>query len=297
MHTPTDFSQILTRAVHAATNGLIVTQADGDFPILYCNPAFETLTGYPASEILGRNCRFLQGPGTDAYTRTQMREALCAGLSLDVVILNYRRDGTPFWNALNLAPIHDEQGRVTHFVGVQTDVTDRVRLQRALEKKIQTDDLTGLGSRASFLEALQLAIQHSASSPFAVGFADLDDFKRVNDSLGHEAGDELLRHVAIRLRESVRKGDLVARLAGDEFVLLLRELEDCSVVEAVAKRALQALERPFSLKGLQVRVGASLGFVVPSKGVSAVEVLSSADRAMYDAKHQGKNRFVIQDCR
>ncbi|WP_245557661.1 GGDEF domain-containing protein [Deinococcus peraridilitoris] len=142
------------------------------------------------------------------------------------------------------------------------------------------------------------AITQAASGErFAVGFTDLDDFKSVNDTLGHDAGDELWRQLGARLRESVRKVDVVARLAGDEFVLLLRELDDGELVEALAKRTLAALEQPFVLKGLQVRVGASLGGVLSGRDMSAQEVIATADRAMYQAKRQGKNHFFIHDCR
>ena len=295
---PDSSSALLVRALNAASNGIIITSSEGDLPIVYCNAAFEQLTGYPASEVLGRNCRFLQGEHTDAETRARLRNALCAGERVDVIILNYRRDGTPFWNALNLAPIHDPSGRVTHFVGIQTDVTERVEQQRRLEVQTQMDELTGLGNRASFMRALEDALPHSvAGSPIAVGFGDLDDFKQVNDTLGHETGDELLRQVAVRLRDCVRKVDMVARLSGDEFVLLLREVQDAAVVEAVAQRTLRALNEPFLLKGLYVRVSASLGFVLPTPGMSAEETLAAADRAMYEAKHQGKQTAVIRDYR
>ncbi|UQN09287.1 GGDEF domain-containing protein [Deinococcus sp. QL22] len=292
-----EFSEVLLRAVTSATNGIIITSSQGDYPIMYCNPAFEQMTGYQPSEVLGRNCRFLQGADTDPETRARLWQALNAGEGIDVVILNYRKDGTSFWNALNLAPVHDRQGHLTHFVGIQTDVTQRVQLQRTLENRVHTDELTGLRNRAYFMQALQVAVRGLGSGGlFAVGFADLDDFKAVNDAFGHKAGDELLRQVSIRLRQCVREEDVVARLAGDEFVVLVRAMTDCAL-DSLAQQLLEALQRPVQLQGVQVRVQASLGFVLPSVGMGAEEVLAAADRAMYDAKHAGKHTFVIRDCR
>ncbi|UQN07998.1 GGDEF domain-containing protein [Deinococcus sp. QL22] len=292
-----EFPEVLMRAVTSATNGIIITSSQGDRPILYCNPAFEQMTGYSPSEVLGRNCRFLQGTDTDPETRARLRQALNAGEGIDVVILNYRQDGTSFWNALNLAPVHDEQGHLTHFVGIQTDVTQRVQLQRTLEKQLHTDDLTGLRNRAYFMQALQVAVRGLESGRlFAVGFADLDGFKAVNDAFGHEAGDALLREVSVRLRQCLRPEDIVARLAGDEFVILVRAMTDCAL-DALAQQLLKALERPVQLQGVPVRVQVSLGFVLPSAGMDAKEVLAAADRAMYDAKHAGKHTFIIRDCR
>ncbi|UBV44708.1 diguanylate cyclase (plasmid) [Deinococcus taeanensis] len=292
-----ELPDVLMRAVQAATNGIVITRSEGDLSIVYCNPAFEQLTGYASSEILGRNCRFLQGKDTDLDTRAHLRRAVNAGEAADVILLNYRKDGTPFWNALNLAPIRDAQGRLTHYVGIQTDVTQRIELQRSLEEQVYTDDLTGLRNRAHFMQALHAAVRGlETGALFAVGFADLDDFKAVNDAFGHEAGDELLREVGRRLRQCVRKGDVVARLAGDEFVVLIRTIED-HTLDTLAPRLLQALERPVHIQNVQVRVQASLGFILPAPGLSADEVLAAADQAMYDAKRAGKHTFVIRDAR
>ncbi|WP_084046031.1 GGDEF domain-containing protein [Deinococcus hopiensis] len=291
-----DLSDVLKQAVDAATNGIVISSNEGDRPIMYCNRAFERLTGYPSNEILGRNCRFLQGEDTDPETRTRLRQAVDAGEEVDVVILNYRKNGTPFWNALNLAPLHDSQGHVTHFVGIQTDMTERIRLQHTLEEQVHTDHLTGLRSRTHFMQALHTAVQDlNAGRLFAVGFADLDDFKAVNDAFGHDAGDELLRQVGTRLRECVRKEDIVARLAGDEFALLVRTTER-QTLENLARRLLKSLERPVRLQGVQVRVQASLGLILPAAGMDAEELLAAADQAMYEAKRAGKHTFVIRNC-
>lgn len=123
------------RALAATSNGIIIADARApDYPIIYCNPAFERITGYCAREILGRNCRFLQGPDTDRATVANIRNALIEGLECQVIIKNYRKDGTPFWNKLSLSPVRDDQGNLTHFVGIQSDLSERIEVQEALQQ-------------------------------------------------------------------------------------------------------------------------------------------------------------------
>ena len=192
----TSWLRLLALALDSATNGIVIASNTPNLPIVYCNAAFEQLTGYPKAEILGRNCRFLQGQETDPKAREQMRAAFAAHHPIDLVILNYHKDGTPFWNALNIGPLRHEEGQVTHFIGVQTDVTERVHTQRQLEEQALTDALTGLPNRAHFLRELgRAATDPAAQGGFAVGFINLDGFKAINDTLGHEAGDALLIQV------------------------------------------------------------------------------------------------------
>lgn len=207
---------LLAAALTNATNGIVISANIEGRPIVYCNPAFERLTGYASDEIVGHNCCFLQGEGTEPDAIERMRTAFQAGESIELMVLNYKKDSTPFWNALNIAPIHNADSAVTHFIGVQTDVTERVELQRQLEQRAYTDVLTGLANRAKFTRELERdALSPALQGRFALGFIDLDGFKAINDTFGHDAGDELLKQVAQRLRAVVRNTDLVARLAGD----------------------------------------------------------------------------------
>jgi len=293
---PTDppaWLSMLVAALTNATNGIVVSANVEGRPIVYCNPAFERLTGYTLSEIVGRNCRFLQGEGTDPEATRQMRTAFDAGAAIDLVVLNYKKSGTPFWNALNIGPIHNIHGELTHFIGVQTDVTERIDLQRQLEQRAFTDVLTGLPNRARFMHELEselaLVDRHGH---IALGFVDLDGFKSINDRYGHKAGDELLVQVATRLTGVVGGTDLVARLAGDEFVLLLRQTASRHVLELMGSRILAVFQPPFVLDAATVTVHASLGFVQHVAGESATALLERADQCMYAAKRQGKNGFV-----
>ena len=285
---------LLSAALTNASNGITISANIEGRPIIYCNPAFGRLTGYAHDETVGHNCRFLQGEGTDAETITRMREAFQAGMPVDVVLLNYKKDGTSFWNALNIAPIHDASGAVTHFIGVQTDVTERVDAQRQLEHRAYTDALTGLANRARFMRELEYdAHNPDLQGRFALGFIDLDGFKAINDRYGHDAGDSLLMEVARRLRGVVRNTDLVCRLAGDEFVLLLRGVETVEALELVACRTLAAFQSAFVLPSVSVEMSASLGFVRQVAGESAAETLIRADHSMYRAKRGGKNAYSL----
>lgn len=284
---------MLVAALTSATNGITISANVEGRPIVYCNPAFEHLTGYTLSEIVGHNCRFLQGEGTDPEAIQQMRTAFDAGAPIDLVVLNYKKDGTPFWNALNIGPIHNAQGALTHFIGVQTDVTARIDRQRQLEHRAFTDVLTGLPNRAQFMQELECELSLvNRQGHVALGFVDLDGFKSINDGYGHQAGDELLIQVAARLKDVVRSHDLVARLAGDEFVLLLRSTESQDSLEMIGSRVLVAFQAPFLLAATPVTVHASLGFVQHVAGESSAALLERADHCMYTAKHHGKNGFV-----
>ncbi|WP_229780807.1 GGDEF domain-containing protein [Deinococcus malanensis] len=285
---------LLAAALTHTTSGISITANTEDHPVVYCNPAFERLTGYSAAEIVGQSWQVLQGEATDPEALARVYEAIDSGMPTDLIMLNYRRDGSSFWNALNLGPIRNEDNAVTHFIGVHTDVTDRVNTQRELEQRAYTDILTGLANRAQFMRELeQEAVSPESQGHFALGFIDLDGFKAINDRLGHEAGDELLRQVAQRLRGVVRNVDLAARLAGDEFVLLLRHVESDSALELIAQRTLAAFEPAFELETSSVTVRASLGLVRHRAGESAAQLLSRADQAMYQTKRRGKNDFTL----
>jgi len=533
------------QAVAATTNGILITDATTpDCPIVAANPAFLSLTGYAAHEVLGRNCRFIQGPGTDPATVARLRAAITQGQPTAVEILNYRKDGTAFWNALVIAPIHNASGQLSHFVGVQQDVTARREAEVALQEReaalralfdgaldailiadddgryvdanpaacalfglardqllgrtigefstveepastgadwtqflqegVQTgtvilqrpggevryleyaarahflpgrhlsilrdvttrhqaeaalqaseeylralversaeittvvdadgtvryaspaqwrllgypedaslgsifdyahpddiphvqelfarltttpgtvvsaelrvrhfngswpifevtatnlldnpavrgivvnshditarkqveaqlihgafhDGLTGLPNRALFLDRLSQALDRSARHPghhCAVLFLDLDRFKTVNDSLGHQAGDQLLVAAARRLEQCVRSGDTVARFGGDEFAILLETTTAAHEAIVVAERIAAAFQRPISLDGQELMTSASIGITICAQGARPDEVLRDADIAMYRAKRSGPGQHMVAD--
>ena len=287
------------RALDAVVTGVvIVDMTAADQPLTYVNAGFERITGYTAHEILGRNCRILQGPETDTARLEELRVALSAGRECQMTLLNHRADGTPFWNELFLSPVTDDDGRVVEYIGIQNDVTDREEAQARIAHLAYHDGLTGLANRHAVQEALDRAYARARDTgdSLALLYLDLDGFKRVNDTLGHAAGDELLRLVADRLRELVRPGDTLARQGGDEFLILLDRLgrEAESTAATVAGRLVEALRRPFRVMGAYVQVGVSVGAsLFPRDAADAATLLQHADAAMYRAKGREGSRWAL----
>lgn len=259
-----------------------------DMPLVYVNPAFERMTGYTSREVLGRNCRFLQGPDRDQPGLADIRKALHEGAAITTVLRNYRKDGTPFWNELYLSPIRDLQGDVTHFAGIQNDVTRRVELEEKLAYMSQHDILTGLPNRAVLMERLDQAIQKAEANHRLVGvlFLDLDNFKTVNDMFGHDAGDGLLRTVAERIVARMRLSEVAARLSGDEFVVILENLRDEDEARAIVGRLSYSIHQPIQLADQEFIPSCSIGIALyPRDGRNTQDLLKAADMAMYLNKH------------
>ena len=287
---------LLRRAIEVTRNGIVISDArQPDCPVVYVNPAFERITGYSAEDILGRNCRLLQLDDRDQVGIESIRQALREQRETRVVLRNYRKDGTAFHNELQLAPVRDAGGVLTHYVGVQSDVTDRQHYEQQLAYRATHDELTGLPNRQLLLDRLQqmVLVAERHGRAFAVLFIDLDDFKLVNDSLGHSAGDEVLREVARRLRDVVSATDTVGRFGGDEFVVVLGEAADDEALQPVIARITAALTQPVDIAGVLYTLTPSIGYCwYPQAARDAEALLMRADVAMYQAKQQGRNRAV-----
>ena len=284
--------RLRNRALEASVHAIAITDCHQDNNVVYVNPAFEAMTGYRADEVMGRNMRLLQRGDRDQPELQHLREAVAARRTDQVLLRNYRRDGTMFWNELRIAPVVGEDAEVTHFVGILQDVTQTKRYQGQLERQAMHDMLTDLPNRALLLDRLRQAVQHARrlDSCVTVVLADLDDFKSVNDSMGHDAGDRLLKMAAERLGRCVRESDTVARLSSDEFVLLLSGAAPASHAEM--QRILDAVSQPLELDGRELYVTASLGSsVYPDDGEDADELLQKANTAMYRSKGLGRNMF------
>ena len=285
------------RAVEATSNGILITDHRQDeHPIVYCNPAFERMTGYTRDQVIGRNPRFLQGGDDEQDELGKVRAAMGAGGDYRGVLKNYRKDGTLFWNQLRMSPVFDDGGHLTHYVGIQTDITESYNLTQQLSYQATHDSLTGLVNRAEFERYLQRALRraHTDGSEHALCYLDLDQFKIINDSSGHIAGDELLRQLAEVLKAKVRKSDLLARLGGDEFAVLVGHctLQDAERVAEGLRTAIS--EFRFQWDGKSFAVGVSAGLVpITQLTVSMTEVLKAADAACYAAKDAGRNRIHI----
>ena len=197
-----------------------------------------------------------------------------------------------------ITPLLGESGEVTHFVAIQHDVTAVSREYEEIRRLAYHDSLTGLANRASFLGLLDQALVRAGPERRLVAllYLDLDDFKPVNDAMGHAAGDELLIAVAERLRGAVRKTDTVARLGGDEFAVLLTDVDGPEVAAALAEKLVARIAQPYMLNGQRIEVGASVGISLhPRDGATVDALLSHADAAMYAAKARGRRQYRFFD--
>lgn len=291
--------RLLRRAVETTDSGIVITDAlASDRPIIYVNPAFERITGFASEELLGRNCRFLQGSDRDQAAVEAIRSALELDRDVRVTLRNYRRDGGLFWNDLHLTPLRSPDGQVTHHVAIVNDVTEQRHYEDQLAYRATHDDLTGLPNRQLLLDRLEQAIRVADrdGSNVAVMFIDLDDFKLINDTLGHAAGDKVLRAVASRLLALVRDTDTVARFGGDEFVVLLTGQGDATARNAVIERITHAVSQPILIDGTAHAITPSIGHAsYPESGQTADMLLMRSDMAMYQAKRLGRNRAVGYD--
>lgn len=280
-------------AVDSTNDGIMITDSSlPDRPLSYVNPAFERITGYTAAEALGRNARFLLGHDTDQIGIEELRCALRERRPAKVVLRNYRKDGSQFWNELSLAPVQGEASPVRHFISIINDITERKSYESQLEYQAGHDALTGLANRNLLTDRLEQAIARAkrTKSLVAVFLLDLDRFKLVNDGLGHDVGDALLKIVSQRLTASVRSVDTVARLGGDEFVVVMTDLDSEHDAAPTARKLLKQVSLPTTVAEREMVATASLGIALyPKDAEHASALLRNADVAMYRAKDLGRN--------
>ena len=309
--------QELLAAIEATSNGVVLVDCrQPDMPISFVNSGFERLTGYSRAEAVGRNCRFLQGPDTDRDSVAVLHRAVAEGRPFTARLLNYRKDGSMFWNELIINPIHDENSTLIGFVGVQNDVTAEVTARREIAKKIRElevakrsldaanaelqriayfDPLTELPTRWLFQDRLTRSLQRSkrTGEMVAIAFLDLDGFKHVNDTFGHEVGDVALRQVAERIRGRLRETDTLARLGGDEFVVLLDTPVSQDILMTICDRITRTFATPFILAGSSVYLGVSIGTAFyPDDGETAQCLMRFADAAMYRSKTDKRSQIA-----
>jgi len=280
----------------------LIDVRESDQPLVYVNAAFERLTGYSAAEVLGRSWKISQGPETDPETMAWLDDAVRRGRESRVVLRHRRRDGTTYWCETLMAPVHAEDGSVTHYMSVQKDITERTEhLERAAHLAYH-DTLTGLPNRARLHEHLSLAVARAErnETALAVVFFDVDLFKQVNDRHGHEAGDRLLAEFARRWRAIGRDGDVLARFGGDEFVLLITDIPRACAHEtatAAVSRYADALKHPLDLHatpGEMTELGVSAGIALyPTDGTTPDALLLAADAEMYVRKRAGRSLRLV----
>ncbi len=284
----------LSRAVEASSSAVIITDDEGN--IEYVNPKFSEVTGYTKDEAMGQNPRILKSGETADTIYDDLWETITSGREWKGEFHNRKKDGGYYWGHATISGVRDTTGKITHYVGIQDDVTYEYELAEQLSYQASHDALTGLINRREFerrAERLLSTIKHDKSE-HALCFMDLDQFKIVNDTCGHTAGDEMLRQISQILQSITRKRDTMARLGGDEFGILM---EHCSLDKAhrVASSLQEAIhDYQFNWEGQSFRVGVSIGLVSISElTLNLTELLKQADAACYMAKDKGRNRIHV----
>lgn len=290
-----DALQLRQRAIEASANAIIITSAAApNYPIEYVNPAFERITGYSLEDVINRSCSLLWA---DDRAQPEIQEIIASVRELRetrVTLRTYGKDGRMFWSDAFLAPVRDETGVVNHYVVAINDITATKRYQAELEFQANRDTLTGLANRNLLHDRLRQASAYATryGHPVWLLFMNLDRFKFVNDTLGHRAGDELLKVVAERLRNAVRETDTIARMSADEFVLILPERTEEHLSPVLVQRIMDTVAQPIVIEGYEFVMGSSIGIAVcPSDGVDADTLIKHAGIAMYRAKETGRNNF------
>ncbi|WP_044422980.1 EAL domain-containing protein [Pseudomonas syringae group genomosp. 3] len=321
--------RLLESVVINAKDAILITEAEPiDKPgprIVYCNPSFLATTGFTEEEVIGFTPRILHCPQTCRETLDVVREALSKWKPVEVELINARKDGSHFWVQLSIVPVSNESGWFTHWVSVQRDITERkdaqgvaeqarlewdekVSLQSRLEERERIseelshkafhDELTELNNRAYLMSELTQAFE-STVQPYTRGtilFLDLDGFKLINDSMGHRAGDLLLTLVASRLQACIRADDVLARIGGDEFAILVMGEHHPEVAVRLAQRIVEQLKGPMNIEGQEIFISCSIGIVTADEShLTSGDLLRDADVAMYAAKKQGRGRWIIFD--
>jgi diguanylate cyclase (GGDEF)-like protein/PAS domain S-box-containing protein len=287
-----DRVRILSRAVEQSPVSVLITDPMGK--IEYVNPKFEQITGYSSAEALGRDLSFTQLDQDDDQAMATLRARINDGTEWRGEFCSLRRDGQVFWEYVSISPLRNDLAQITHFIIIKEDITVRRSYEERLLRQATHDDLTGLANRVLMLERLNTALENAQRNQLQVALIciDLDRFKNVNDSFGHGCGDEVLKESAARLSGCIRRGDTLARMGGDEFVIILAEAGSEEESRKVAEKIIAIFTQPFYVTDKSYTVTASVGIArYPQDGTYASVLQRNADLAMYKAKELGRNRF------
>jgi diguanylate cyclase (GGDEF)-like protein/PAS domain S-box-containing protein len=275
-----------------------VIMFDGQGLITRVNPAFTRLSGYSAADVAGRPLSGLNSGRQPDHFYREMRQALREKGSWTGELWNRAKDGSLYMEAVTIFGVGDPGAGFSHFVAVGADVTQRHFIEGELGYLAMRDVLTGLPNRVHFNERLGHAVARAqrTAQRVSVMVIDLDEFEKINETLGHGIGDEVLKLVARRLQRGLRASDGVARLGGDEFAIVLEDIHEPDEVARIARSLLGALDKAIRLNGQQVTVTASIGVsLYPDHGLEPKQLIDRANKAMYEAKAGGKNQFRFFD--
>lgn len=276
----------------SSSEGIMVCDAENR--ILAVNPAFTTLTGYTAEEIIGTHPSILKSGRQSPDFYHALWDTLNRTGQWKGEMWNRKKSGEQYAEAITINTVYDTAGKVHRRIAVFSDITEKKKAEELMWTQANYDFLTGLPNRRLFIDRVEHEIRKAArnQSRLALFFIDLDRFKEVNDSLGHEAGDDLLREAARRIQFAVRSSDTVGRLGGDEFTALLSDIRELTAPEKIARNILESLKQPFQLNNKQVFIGGSIGITLyPDDAQSLDDLFRFADKAMYVSKQSGRGCF------
>lgn len=283
----------LSRAVEQSPSSVIITDLQGR--IEYVNPRFTEVTGYSAEEVLGQSPGLLKSNHHGKEFYKGLWDAITGGHEWRGEICNRTKDGREIWEIASISPVFDEQGRLINYVAVKEDITEKKEQQDRIQHLAMHDLLTGLPNRILFHDRLEQAISRGKrfDKMAALLFVDLDEFKRVNDNYGHRVGDQIIKDAAQRIAKCIRSVDTAARFGGDEFVIVLQDLEDAKDANQVAERVIASICRPYQVDGKTCVIGVSIGIALyPTHGLDPDTLLRNADQAMYQSKNDGRNTYT-----
>ena len=284
-------------AVEQGPASVIITDRQGS--IEYVNRKFTEVTGYLPAEVIHKNIEILKSEQGSQQEYGKLWQAIIEGEEWRGELYHCKKNGEYFWELISISPVKTPTGAITHFLAIAEDITQRKAIEARTWQQANYDDLTGLPNRNLFMDRLKQMLVEATRDGHrvAVMYLDLDRFKYVNDTLGHDTGDQLLSQAGQRLACCVRESDTVSRLGGDEFTVILRDIASEHAVVVVAEKILEIFLRPFLLNNREAYVGASIGITLfPTDATDPSDLLRNADTAMYQAKEAGRNtyRFFTQ---
>jgi len=285
--------QFLSAKVFENTEeGIVIT--DEEENIIQVNQAFSRITGYAPEDVIGKRPNMLKSDRHAEDFYINMKNSYQKNGSWRGEIWNRRKDGQTYAEWLTINAVYDNRGRISNYIGIFIDITEPKQAQERINKLAYFDILTGLPNRVHFKERLEHTISRyrRTQKAFSLFFIDLDNFKSVNDTLGHLAGDRLIKTVAERILQITRDDDSLARLGGDEFTLIAEEAENIDKASIIANKMLAVIQEPLKLEGTEIFLTTSIGICFfPDDGTTVDDLMRNADTAMYRAKDLGKNNF------
>ncbi len=290
-----DKTELFSKIFDNTNEAILLTDRKGI--IIAVNNSFQELTGYSKEEIIGKNPNIRSSGKHNKEFYVKMWNQLITEGAWSGEMFNKHKDGTISPELMNISTIKNDKNIITNYVGIFQSIERQKLVETKLKKMAHYDNLTGLPNRTLFYDRLDQAIQRAQREKNIIGliFVDLDDFKIINDTLGHKCGDIALCTVAKRLTQSVRDSDTVARFGGDEFVIVLEKIGQVSDISYIAEKIISAMQEPIEFKNSQEKsIGVSLGIsIYPNHTTNKKNLLEYADNAMYEAKKSGKNRYKI----